>query len=57
MGERLSLYFPFVLAVLLPPAGLLLGLIGLREGDREKGTRLLAVSALALLVWVFILIA
>jgi hypothetical protein len=55
MGERLSLYLPFLIAVLLPPAGLVLGLIGLQE-EREKGVRLIVVSLLAALVWALILV-
>jgi len=54
MGERLSLYVPFVLAVLFPPVGLLLGLIGLQDGERDKGIRLLIVSVLAAAIWAFI---
>jgi len=57
MGARLSLYFPFVIAVLMPPAGLILGLIGLQEDDRDKGVGLLLISVLAAAVWAFILLA
>lgn len=56
MGERISVYIPFVLAVLFPPVGLILGLIGLQQ-DREMGLRLLAVSAIAALIWVFIFVS
>jgi hypothetical protein len=55
VGERLSIYFPFIIAVLLPPAGLVLGLIGLQE-DREKGIRLLVVSLLAAVVWTLVFV-
>lgn len=54
MGERLAGIFPFVIAVLLPPAGLLIGLSQLRR-DRELGLRLVAASALAALVWVLLI--
>ena len=43
MGERLSAIFPFVIAVVLPPAGLLLGLVEMRQ-DRDLGIRLVVVS-------------
>jgi hypothetical protein len=56
MGERLSLYLPYIIAVLLPPAGLVLGLIGLQE-ERDKGIRLLVVSVLAGIVWALIFLA
>lgn len=57
MGERLNLYVPFVLAVLFPPVGLLLSLVGFQEGDRDKGIRLLVVSLLAAAVWAFLFLA
>jgi hypothetical protein len=50
VGERLSQIFPFAIAVVLPPAGLLLGLVELRE-DRELGIRLIVVAVLAAVVW------
>lgn len=53
MGERLNAYIPFILAVLFPPVGLILGLIGL-QSDRDTGVRLLIVSVLAAAVWAFI---
>lgn len=56
MGERASLYLPFAIAVLLPPAGLVLGLIGLQE-ERDRGVRLIVVSLLAALVWALLLIS
>ena len=57
MGERAAIYVPFALAVLFPPVGLLLGLIGLQDGERDKGVRLLIVSVLAAAVWAFIFLA
>jgi hypothetical protein len=50
MASRVSTIFPFVIAVLLPPAGLLLGLVELRQ-DRERGIRLLVVAVLAAVIW------
>jgi hypothetical protein len=56
MGERIGVYIPYVLAVLFPPVGLLLGVIGLQQ-DRETGIRLIAISVLALVVWVLLFTA
>jgi len=52
--ERLAAIFPFLLAVLLPPAGLLIGLSQLQR-ERELGIRLIVVSLLAALVWALLL--
>ncbi len=57
MGEQLSRAFPFALAVLFPPAGALLGLAGLQQGNRELGKRLIVVSLLAAVVWALLLVA
>ncbi len=56
MGDRLSGIFPFAIAVLLPPAGLILGLAALQKPDRELGARLIVVSLLAALVWVLLFV-
>ena len=56
MGERAAIYVPYALAVLFPPVGVILGAVGLRE-DREMGMRLIAISLLAAVVWVFIFVA
>lgn len=56
MADRLSSIFPFVIAVLLPPAGLLLGLVEVRQ-DRELGVRLLVVSVLAAVVWALLFVS
>ena len=56
MGERASSLFPFGIAVVLPPVGLLLGLLELGQGDREKGLRLIVVAILAALVWVLLFV-
>jgi len=55
MGERLSEYFPFILAVLMPPVGVLLGAIEWPK-DRELGMRLISVSLLAAVVWALLFI-
>jgi hypothetical protein len=57
MGQRASSLFPFGIAVVLPPAGLLLGLLELSQGEREKGIRLIAVAILAAIVWVLLFTA
>jgi hypothetical protein len=57
MGERASNLFPFGIAVVLPPAGLILGLLELQQDDREKGVRLIGVALLAAIVWVLLFVA
>jgi hypothetical protein len=54
--DRLAVAFPFLIAVLLPPAGLLIGLSQL-DKDRELGLRILAVALLASVVWVFLIVS
>jgi len=56
VGERLSEILPFAIAVLLPPAGVLLGLVELRQ-DRELGIRLLVVALLAAVVWALLFLS
>lgn len=56
MLDRLAAMFPFAIAVLLPPAGLLIGLSQL-EKDRELGLRLAFVSMLASVAWVFLILS
>lgn len=55
MGERASSLFPFGIAVVLPPAGLLLGLLELKQ-DRELGIRLIVTALLAAVVWVLLFV-
>jgi len=57
VGERASSLFPFGIAVVLPPAGLILGLLNIQQDDRELGFRLIAVSVLAAIVWVLLFVA
>jgi hypothetical protein len=52
---RATEIFPFAIAVFLPPAGLILGLLALSQEDRELGIRLIIVSILAAVVWVLLL--
>ena len=54
MGERLGEYFPYILAVLFPPVGVLLGAVEFPK-DRDQGMRLITVSVLAALVWALLL--
>ena len=56
MSDWLAGLLPFVIAVLLPPAGLLLGLVELRQ-DRELGIRLIVVAALAAVVWTLLFVS
>jgi hypothetical protein len=56
MGERASTLFPFGIAVVLPPAGVLLGALNIQQGERDLGMRLIAVSLLAAIVWVLLFV-
>ncbi len=56
MGERASTLFPFGIAIVLPPAGVLLGLLNIQQGERDLGMRLIAVSVLAAIVWVLLFV-
>jgi hypothetical protein len=56
MGERASNLFPFGIAVVLPPAGLLLGLLNIQQDKRDLGMRLIVVSLLAAVVWVLLFV-
>jgi hypothetical protein len=56
MGDWIPKAFPFAIAVVLPPAGLVLGLAALGE-DRELGLRVMAVAVLAAVVWVLLFLA
>jgi hypothetical protein len=51
---RAAEIFPFAIAVLLPPAGLVLALVAIEE-DRDLAIRLGAVAVLAAAVWAFLL--
>jgi hypothetical protein len=55
VGERANRIFPFGIAIVLPPAGLILGLLNMQE-DRELGIRLIVVSLLAAVVWVLLFV-
>ena len=53
MGDWIPRLFPFAIAIVLPPAGLILGLAALNE-DRELGLRVIAVAAIAAVVWILL---
>jgi hypothetical protein len=55
VGERAAEIFPFAVAVVLPPAGLLLGLFTLQE-DRGQGVRLIVVASLAAVIWILLVL-
>ena len=56
MGAQVSRLFPFGIAIVLPPAGVLLGLLSIQQGERDVGMRLIAVSLLAAIVWVLLFV-
>ena len=55
MGQLASDIYPYAIAVLLPPAGLILGLVALDE-ERGLGLRLIGVALLAGMVWSLVLL-
>jgi hypothetical protein len=54
--DRAASIFPFVIAIALPPAGLILGVFQMTQEDRELGMRIAAVAILAMIVWAWLLI-
>lgn len=55
MKARLAASLPYVIAVILPMAGLLLALWRFVEGERQDALYLLALSLTAGLVWYLLL--
>lgn len=55
MKERLVAWFPYVIAVILPLAGLFLALWRFLEDDRVTGLYLLLISLTSGLVWYLLL--
>lgn len=55
MGERATEFFPFAIALVIPPAGLLIGLLQLTQEDRALGVRIVVVALLAAVVWTLLL--
>ena len=56
MREQAARLFPFAIAVVLPPAGFVLGLFTAQE-DRDQGVRLMVVAALAAVVWILLVLS
>jgi hypothetical protein len=56
MSEYASRIFPFAIAVLLPPAGVLVGLAAVQQERREFGLRVIVVSVLAAVVWALLIL-
>lgn len=56
MKERLILWFPFVLAVLVPLAGFVYGVVQYSAGERNTGVRLIALSLIASVIWVLVFV-
>lgn len=54
MKQRAGDIFPFAIAVVLPPAGIVLGLFAAQD-DRDLGLRIVGVAVLALVVWTLLL--
>ena len=46
--------FPFAIGIILPPAGIVLGLVASQQ-DQDLGFRIIGVSVLALIVWALLL--
>ena len=56
MRERAATILPFAIAVVLPPAGFILGFFEYAQQDRDLGVRLMVVAVLAAVVWAFLLL-
>lgn len=56
MRERGAIYFPFAIALVLPPAGFILGAVTVAEGNRNLGVRLMAIAVLAAAIWAFLFV-
>jgi hypothetical protein len=55
MNRRATEVFPFAIAVVIPPAGLLIGILQLTQEDRNTGVRIIIVALLAAVVWALLL--
>jgi len=55
VGRNPSSILPFAIAIVLPPAGLIIGLSQLQQ-DRELGLRLIATALLAAVAWALLLV-
>lgn len=55
MKQRLADLFPYLLAIVLPLAGLLVGIWRIQQGDRAVGQHMVLLSIVATGVWLVIL--
>jgi hypothetical protein len=55
LKERLAGAFPYMLAGVVPLAGLVLGLFRIVEGRRPEGGALIAAALLGTVIWVSVL--
>lgn len=55
MKESATALFPFAIAVVLPPAGLLIGALQYTQEDKQLGVRLMVVALLAGVAWALLL--
>jgi hypothetical protein len=56
VGEQANRIFPFAIAVVLPPAGFIMGLVTMQQ-DRDQGVRLVVVATLAAVIWILLLVS
>jgi uncharacterized membrane protein YqaE (UPF0057 family) len=54
--QRATEIFPFVIAIILPPAGLVLGLAATQD-DKDLGMRICVVAVVAAVIWAVLLLA
>jgi hypothetical protein len=53
--DQLRLAFPYIVALGLPLAGLILAIARYSEGDRDEGTRLLGATLLGVALYALLL--
>lgn len=52
--DRAAIWLPYVLAVVVPLAGFLYGLIQMSAGQRDEGLRLVGLSLIGAVLWVLV---
>lgn len=57
MRERASSAFPFAIAAVFPPAGLILAAATAADGDRDMGIRIALAAVLGAFIWALVLTA
>lgn len=57
MKERIATWFPFVLAALVPLAGVVLALAWAADGRRREAGNLVGAAVLGAVVWILVLTA